>query len=177
MDFQGPRMGALRRLERSSIMPAIFMEQLRSAASFHTVRRAWCSRSHRRLVAFPPFRKGGEKDGAPGSVGGEVKCNMATESQFKQVKGPDGSFESICMTCLLAVGICPSEEELVTRENEHVCNGGAEQIGLQIAKCYTAEIVVGLGLKPTHRNPPRRRLAQNYLQGEFEWIWERVLEN
>ena len=49
-------MGALRRLERSSVMPAIFMEQLRSAASFHTIRRAWCSRSHHRLVAFSPFR-------------------------------------------------------------------------------------------------------------------------
>ena len=72
--FQGPRMGVLRSMEWFSIVTAISMEQLRSAASSPTVRRAWCSTSHRRLVALPPFRKGGEKDGAPGSVGGEVKA-------------------------------------------------------------------------------------------------------
>ena len=40
---------------------------------------------------------------------------MGTQSQFKHVKGPDGTFESICMNCLLAVGICRSEEALVRK--------------------------------------------------------------
>ncbi len=54
---------------------------------------------------------------------------MGAESQFKHVKSPGGTFESICMTCLLTVGICRSEEDLVAEENEHACKGRSEETG------------------------------------------------
>jgi hypothetical protein len=46
---------------------------------------------------------------------------MGAQSLFKHVKGLGGSFESICMSCLLAVGICHSEEDLAAKENSHRC--------------------------------------------------------
>jgi hypothetical protein len=46
---------------------------------------------------------------------------MGARSPFKHVKGLGGSFECICMNCLLAVGICHSEEELVAKEAGHRC--------------------------------------------------------
>jgi hypothetical protein len=48
---------------------------------------------------------------------------MVAGSQFKHVRGPKGTFESICMTCLLAVGICGSEAELAISEKAHDCKG------------------------------------------------------
>jgi hypothetical protein len=52
---------------------------------------------------------------------------MEARSPFKHVKGLGGSFECICMNCLLAVGICHSEEELVAKENGHRCKVEHEQ--------------------------------------------------
>jgi hypothetical protein len=50
-----------------------------------------------------------------------VKCGMGTSSHFKHVNGGNGKVESICMKCLLAVGICSSDEELATKERQHDC--------------------------------------------------------
>jgi hypothetical protein len=52
---------------------------------------------------------------------------MDAESQFKHVKGPARTFESICMNCLLAVGICSSEEELRAKESRHACGERLDQ--------------------------------------------------
>jgi hypothetical protein len=51
---------------------------------------------------------------------------MSSIHQFKHVNGRDGKVESICMKCLLAVGICSSDEELTARESAHVCDGESE---------------------------------------------------
>lgn len=51
---------------------------------------------------------------------------MEAQSQFKHVTGPKGTFESICMTCLLA-GVCPSKEELKTWERQHNYKSGSEE--------------------------------------------------
>lgn len=48
---------------------------------------------------------------------------MVAGSQFKHMRGPKRTFESICMTCLLAVGIRDSEAELAIQEREHNCKG------------------------------------------------------
>jgi hypothetical protein len=45
---------------------------------------------------------------------------MSCSSQFKHVVGRNGT-ESICMKCLLAVGICSSQEELAVKERGHEC--------------------------------------------------------
>jgi hypothetical protein len=54
---------------------------------------------------------------------------MGAESRFTHVKGPKRTFESICMACLLTVGICRSEQDLVAKENEHACKGRSEETG------------------------------------------------
>ncbi len=65
---------------------------------------------------------------------------MGDDPQFKHFRGPDGKFESICMTCLLAVGVCLPEEELVTRELEHDCKGSANWMGLpRFEACHQGE--------------------------------------
>ena len=52
---------------------------------------------------------------------------MREASQFKHVHGRDGNVESICMNCLLAVGICRSDQELLARESMHRCKGRARE--------------------------------------------------
>jgi hypothetical protein len=54
---------------------------------------------------------------------------MSSSLQFKHVNGRDGKVESICMKCLLAVGICFSDEELATKERQHHCNSKAGETG------------------------------------------------
>ena len=54
---------------------------------------------------------------------------MSSSPQFKHVNGRDGKVESICMNCLLAVGICSSDEELATKERAHHCISKAREIG------------------------------------------------
>jgi hypothetical protein len=46
---------------------------------------------------------------------------MSMEFQFKHVEGPGGTFESICMQCLLTVGITSSKAELASTEKKHHC--------------------------------------------------------
>ena len=53
----------------------------------------------------------------------ESTVDMKTQLQFKHVRGPGETFESICMFCLLAVGVCSSEEELTTRERQQQLQG------------------------------------------------------
>ncbi len=53
---------------------------------------------------------------------------MGSGFQFKHVNGRNGKVESICMYCLLAAGICRSDEELLTRESMHRCNGRAAEV-------------------------------------------------
>ncbi len=53
---------------------------------------------------------------------------MGRNLQFKHVNGRNGKVESICMYCLLAVGICSSDEDLLVQESRHRCNRDAEQI-------------------------------------------------
>jgi hypothetical protein len=53
---------------------------------------------------------------------------MSSSVQFKHVNGRDGKVESICMKCLLAVGICSSDEELATKERQHHCNASAGEM-------------------------------------------------
>ena len=62
---------------------------------------------------------------------------MLSIHQFKHVNGRDGKVESICMKCLLAVGICSSDEELTVRESRHVCKGETEALKLVQVKCRT----------------------------------------
>ena len=45
---------------------------------------------------------------------------------FKHVEGPNGTYESICMTCLLAVGVAHSQTKLAAREIEHDCKFAAD---------------------------------------------------
>ena len=54
---------------------------------------------------------------------------MSSSVQFKHVNGRDGKVESICMKCLLAAGICSSDEELATKERQHHCNERTGEIG------------------------------------------------
>jgi hypothetical protein len=46
---------------------------------------------------------------------------MSSSPQFKHVCGRNGRTETICMKCLLAVGIFSSDEELAAKEREHDC--------------------------------------------------------
>jgi hypothetical protein len=55
---------------------------------------------------------------------------MASNAQFKHVSGSNGKVESICMKCLLAVGIYFSDEELALKESQHQCRGEAEKFKL-----------------------------------------------
>jgi hypothetical protein len=59
---------------------------------------------------------------------------MSSSPQFKRVNGRDGKIESICMKCLLAVGICSSEEELAAKERAHKCKVQVEKSGLWEAR-------------------------------------------
>jgi hypothetical protein len=43
------------------------------------------------------------------------------EFQFKHVDGPGGTFESICMKCLLTASITSSKGELASMEKMHRC--------------------------------------------------------
>jgi hypothetical protein len=43
-------------------------------------------------------------------------------SQFKRVKGPEGTLESICMHCLCAVTVCVSAGDLSKAEAGHHCH-------------------------------------------------------
>jgi len=52
------------------------------------------------------------------------------DPQFKHAKGPNGTLESICMECLLAVGIGPSEDDLLINEIEHNCKVSVDEVGL-----------------------------------------------
>ncbi len=68
---------------------------------------------------------------------------MEVRSQFKHVIGPKSTLESICLTCLLAVGVCSSEEELKTREWRHNCKSGAEELvspGVQGSRTIVEEL-------------------------------------
>jgi hypothetical protein len=60
----------------------------------------------------------------------KVKRRMATQRRFKHVNGRNGKVESICMNCLLAVGIFSSDKELLAGESMHHCNREAREIGL-----------------------------------------------
>jgi hypothetical protein len=69
---------------------------------------------------------------------------MGAESRFKHVRGPCWTFESICMNCLLAVGICSSEEKLSARENQHVCAKRVDrEIRTMIVSTYFSSCVDG----------------------------------
>ena len=79
---------------------------------------------------------------------------MGSSVQFKHVNGRNGKVESICMYCLLAVGICCSDEELLARESSHPCRRNAEPIAsrkLQIAP--PVHIRDGLDRKQICGNP------------------------
>jgi len=64
---------------------------------------------------------------------------MSAEPHFEHVKGPDATFESICMNCLLAVGICSVESELAAREQLHVCTSRPKELALLDARSNKAE--------------------------------------
>jgi hypothetical protein len=46
---------------------------------------------------------------------------MSSSIQFKRVNGGSEKVESICMRCLLAIGISASDEELTAKERQHEC--------------------------------------------------------
>jgi hypothetical protein len=46
---------------------------------------------------------------------------MSSRPQFKHVSGSSGQIESICMKCLLAVGIESSEDAIAAKEGGHEC--------------------------------------------------------
>jgi hypothetical protein len=58
---------------------------------------------------------------------------MSSNSQFRHVSRRHGELESICMKCLLAVGISSSDEEVAAKEGQHVCqseDGKLELVGM-----------------------------------------------
>jgi hypothetical protein len=63
---------------------------------------------------------------------------MGENYRFKHVKGPARTFESICMNCLLAVGICSSEEGLRAKESQHACGERLDQHELLVKGFDTA---------------------------------------
>jgi hypothetical protein len=68
----------------------------------------------------------------PRGLCGNAKGYMFAKPRFKHVKGPAKTFESICMNCLLTVGICSSEEELAEKESRHACGERVDQQGLPV---------------------------------------------
>lgn len=54
---------------------------------------------------------------------------MSSSPQFKRVIGRSGTIESICMHCLLAVGIFSSDEELAVKERAHECKSAPGKLG------------------------------------------------
>jgi hypothetical protein len=56
---------------------------------------------------------------------------MSSSIQFKRVNGRSEKVESICMRCLLAVGISSSDEELAAKERQHECKSeeGKSELG------------------------------------------------
>jgi hypothetical protein len=46
---------------------------------------------------------------------------MSSNPEFKRVNGYSRKVESICMKCLLAIGISSSDEELNMKESQHQC--------------------------------------------------------
>jgi hypothetical protein len=59
---------------------------------------------------------------------------MSSNSQFKHVSGRNGKLESICMKCLLAVGISSSDEELAMKESRHECNRKTGEIAVSASQ-------------------------------------------
>ncbi len=55
---------------------------------------------------------------------------MSSSPQFKREISRSGMIESICMKCLLTVGICSSEEELALKERAHRCKSETGKLGL-----------------------------------------------
>jgi hypothetical protein len=62
---------------------------------------------------------------------------MSSNAQFKHVSGSSGKVESICMSCLLAVGIASSNEEIALKDSQHECKGEAWK--LELAQKVKAE--------------------------------------
>ena len=52
---------------------------------------------------------------------------MSSSLQFKRVNGRGEKVESICMRCLLAIGISSSDEELTAKERQHECKSEERQ--------------------------------------------------
>ena len=52
---------------------------------------------------------------------------MSSSPQFKRVNGHSRKVESICMRCLLAIGISSSDEELAEKERQHECKSEHER--------------------------------------------------
>jgi hypothetical protein len=43
-------------------------------------------------------------------------------NEYSHRENPDGSFDSICMTCFITAGNAPNEDALTVIENEHICS-------------------------------------------------------
>jgi hypothetical protein len=63
---------------------------------------------------------------------------MTDASQFRHSTGRNGKVESICMNCLLAVGICSSAEELLAKESGHACDCQASKIEQEALSLHSA---------------------------------------
>ena len=76
--------------------------------------------------------------------------NSEGNPRFKHVEGPNGTYESICMTCLLAVGVARSQTKLAAREIEHACKSAADGTSLPTVLSTTQrrnKMDLGAGLK------------------------------
>ena len=76
--------------------------------------------------------------------------NSEGNPRFKHVEGPNGTYESICMTCLLAVGVARSQTKLAAREIEHACKSAVDGTSLPTVLSTTQrrnKMDLGAGLK------------------------------
>src|SRR5580700_1760760 len=76
--------------------------------------------------------------------------NSEGNPRFKHVEGPHGTYESICMTCLLAVGVARSQTKLAAREIEHACKSAVDGTSLPTVLSTTQrrnKMDLGAGLK------------------------------
>ena len=79
---------------------------------------------------------------------------MSSSSQFKHVNGRNGKVESICMKCLLAVGICCSDEELRPRKAATVATRKPEYAPRHSQVAPAVHLDDGLDMEQTCGNPP-----------------------
>ncbi len=79
---------------------------------------------------------------------------MEASPHFKHVNGRNGKMESICMNCLLAVGIFVTDKELLSAESMHRCSDKAGEVVLNEFQSADRPKSMSLDVEQTCGNPP-----------------------